>query len=103
MPVTKDQSGVGAQKAKFQAGKIERAHSAAIGVIFFVTRHNGVPATENAVTSGKSEVRGVPIAGQKCGDVAAIPGCLLGVEDRADGAAIRLAVLGFVSAGSGWR
>src|ERR1700675_4909533 len=97
------QSGVGAEKAKFQLGKIERAHSAATRVILFVTRHHCIPAAENAVASGKSEIGGMPVAFKKCVDVAAIPGFLLGREDSSNGAAISLAAIGFVSAGGGWR
>src|ERR1700732_2065667 len=103
MPVAQDQGSIGTQEAKFQVGKIERAHSAAIGVIFFVTRQHGIPASGNAIASGKSEFGGVPVAGEKCVDVAAIPGFLLGVENSANGAAISLAVWGFVGGSSGWR
>src|ERR1700675_1169145 len=96
------QSGVGAEKAKFQVGKIERAHSAATRVIFFVTRHHGVPAAENAVASGKSEIGGMPVALKECVDVAAIPCFLLDREHSSNGVAIRLTALGFVSRGRGW-
>src|ERR1700682_4017103 len=103
MPVAQDQGGVGTQEAKFQVGKIERAHSATIRVIFFVTCKHGGAAPGNAIASGKSEVGGVPVAGEKCVNVTAIPGFLLGVEDGANGAAINLAVWGFVGGCSGWR
>ncbi|MDQ1405766.1 MAG: hypothetical protein QOG55_1395 [Acidobacteriaceae bacterium] len=42
----------------------------------------------------------MPVAGEKCGDVAAIPGCLLGVEDSANGATVSLAAGSFVSRAS---
>src|ERR1700692_2475442 len=103
MPVSQHQGGIRPEKTKFQIGKIERAHSAATRVILFVTRHHCIPAAENAVASGKSEIRGMPVAFKKCVDVAAIPGFLLGREDSPNGAAISLAALGFVSAGGGWR
>src|ERR1700676_3248014 len=103
MPVAQDQGGIGTQEAKFEVGKIEHAHSAAIGVIFFVTCQHGVPAPGNAIASGKSEIGGMPVAGEKCANVTAIPGFLLGVEDSANGAAISLAVWGFVGGSSGWR
>lgn len=103
MPMTQNQGGIGPEKTKFQLGKIERAHSAAPRVILFVTRHHRVPAAENTVASGKSEIGGMPVAFEKCVDVAAIPGFLLGREDSSNGVAISLAALGFVSAGGGWR
>src|ERR1700722_11577403 len=103
MPVSQHQGGVCTEKTEFQVGKIERAHSAAIRIVFFVSRHHGVPAAENAVASRKSEVWGMPVAFKKCLDVTAIPSFFLGVEDSSNGAAISLAALGFVSAGGGWR
>src|ERR1700730_6130368 len=103
MPVAQDQGGLGIQKAKFQVGKIERAHRAAIRIIFFVTREDGVPAPGNAVASGKSEVWGMPVAGEKCVNVTAIPSLLLGVENGANGAASGLAIRGLVSGCNGWR
>src|ERR1700719_4213759 len=90
MPVAQDQGGVGAQEAKFQVGKIERAHGAAIGVIFFVAREDGVPAAGNAVASRKCKIGGMPVAGEECVDIAAIPSLLLGVEDGANGGDIGL-------------
>jgi hypothetical protein len=101
MPVAQHQSGVRAQKVKFQVGKIKRAHSPAIRITFFVTRENGIPATGCAVASGKSEIRGMPVAGEKCVNVAAIPGFLLSFEDRLNGSGMslkdRLSIGGFVS------
>src|ERR1700674_2530971 len=101
MPVAQDKDGVVTQEAKFKVGKIERPHGAAIGVIFFVTREDGVPAAGNAVASRKCEIGGMPVAGEEYVDVAAIPGLLLGVEDGANGGDIGLmgglATGGFVS------
>ena len=102
-PVAQDQSGIRTQEAKFEVGKIERAHRAAIRVIFFVTREDGAPSPGDAVASGKSEIGGMPIAGEKGVDVAAIPSFLLGGEDGVNGGAISLSVSGFVSGSNGWR
>src|ERR1700733_11064870 len=103
MPMAEDQCGVGAQEAKFHVRKIECAHRAAIRVIFFVTRENGVPATRNAIGSGKGEIGGMPITSEKCINVAAIPGFLLRIEHGTNGAAISLVIGGFVSGFSDWR
>src|ERR1700680_3109944 len=103
MPVAQDQGGIGTQEAKFQVGKIQCAHSAAIRIIFFVTGEYCIPAPGNAAVSGKSEVWGMPVAGEKCVNVTAIPSLLLGVENGANGAAIGLAIRGLVSGTSGLR
>lgn len=96
VPVAQNQHGVRTQKTKFQVGKIELAHGGAVWISFLVTSKHAFPPARDTVASGKSELRRMPIAGEKCIDVAAVPSVLLRGENGVDGATVGFSIVVFV-------
>src|SRR6266852_2760878 len=94
MPMAQHQRGVRAQKTEFESGEIQMAHGRAIRIIFLVARQDRVPAARDSASSGKGQVRRVPVAFKKRIDVAPVPGALLRLQNLCDGRAIALALIG---------
>src|ERR1700732_2154560 len=94
MPMPKHQGGIVAEKAKFEAGKIELAHCGAIGIIFLVAGRHAVPPARDSSASGKRQIRRMPVALQKRVHIALVPIVLLRLENFRNRRAVVLMFVG---------
>ena len=79
-----ERSGV-AEGTDFKDVEGEMAHGGFVGIAGFVMVEDGRPAAGEAGRTGEGDIGRVPVAGHEGGDVAAIPGLLLLIENREDG------------------
>src|ERR1700719_3881689 len=93
MPVPKHERGIVAEEAKLKTGKIELAHRRALWIIFLVACEHAIPSARNSAAPGKCQIRRMPVALQKCVDVALVPIVLLRFENFCNGGAIALAFI----------